>query len=261
MSELPIYCLNLEKDLTRRKFISNQATKLGINVKFINSYDGWKIPKSEKLSCCRAHPARQDDYINSEKDFIYLIINNSFNLFNSNLTKGEVGLAITTINLYRTLIETETSEWVMIIEDDVTFSSDFRAETQQIQNDLKELTDAGADFVYLNDSISSYGERPDLNIVDGRYLPVFKGCGFYGYLISKNGMRKLIEIFNPLIFPIDLQSISHFSNYDEYPEHRYREVNFIKSGLRINGYKYHKNLVKHLDTFTSTIHNTCPYHN
>lgn len=256
---LPVYCLNLEKFTDRKEHIQNQADKLGLNIEWVQCFDGWKIPKAEKFTCCKAHPNRTPDYINMNLEYIQLLINNKFYLFNSNLTKGEIGLAITTLVLFQKLLAEPNPGWALIIEDDITFANDFMAEYSQLQKDLPLLERNGADFVYLNDSIQSHPDHSNL-IIEDRYLPVKKGCGYYGYIVSPAGMRKLLDLFNPLIFPIDLQSISHLECYSAYPELRYREQNLIKPTIRLNGYKYHKNLVTHPNTFESTIHSFCPYH-
>lgn len=261
MNSIPIYCFNLKKFKDRKDHILNLAYKHNIKINIIEAFDGKLLPKSNKFSCCKSHNNRKIDYIHSDCEFNHVFLdhnnNKHFFLINSNITVGEYGLAMTTYNTYLDFIENNDSEWLIILEDDIDLCEDFNNELKNIENDLDILEKNNIDFVYLNDSIDLINCKDNIN---NKYYPVKKGCGFYGYMISKKGMKKLLNIFNPLIFPIDLQSISHFSSYIKYSQFQYREKNFLKQNCYINGLKYYKNLVYHNNIFKSNIHDYCAYH-
>jgi len=249
--KIPIICINLPQHVDRRQRMIDQAKRLGIELQFFNAVNGNNIPKNEKFTCCRSHPFRAS-YHHSEKDYVCLTVMNKLYLFNSNLTLGEVGLALSILVLYHQLIQNGT-KWAIILEDDVILDDDFAKELKIIEQDLKMLESIGAEFVYINDRTQS---DIKLGSVNSRYYRVKSGFGFDGYLVSIEGMKKLCNLFNPLFYPVDLQIVPHL----QVGQQRYRERNHIKPDAQLVGYKYHKNLVTHTNV-RSTIHGFCKIHN
>lgn len=250
---IPIYCINLPEHTGRKSVIEEQAQKLGLNITFFQSINGNKIPKAERFTCCRSHPYRAS-YHHPNKDYVNLMINNNFHLFNSNLLKGEVGLAITLLVLYHKLAS-ENVDWVIIIEDDVIFAENFPEHLQKIAADLPHLAENNVDIVFINDRMHRHQEAPVADNLLNRYFPVKGGFGFDGYLLSKSGMIKLIHLYNPLIYPVDLQVVPHLQRY----EPKYPEKNLVKPGFIVNGYKYYTNLIFHT-IGESSIARSCPEH-
>jgi len=251
---IPIYCVNMVKHADRKEAILNQAKKLNLDINFFNAIDGTLLPKSKKFTCCRSHPYR-GSYHHPDKEYVNLLIMKQFHLFNSNLTIGEVGLAVSLIILFKQLIK-ENVEWAIIIEDDVQFDPDFLEHLKILDADTIFLKQNNVDFVYLNDRTYCEFNAPAQDVLLEKYYPVKSGFGFDCYLISKTGMEKLCDLYNPLIYPVDLQIVPHLQKY----EPKYIERNYLKMNFVINGYKYHKNLAKHTDA-RSTIHGFCPHHN
>lgn len=254
-AKIPIYCINLEKHANRRFAIQSQIDKLhGQPVNFYKAIDGTTIPRASKFTCCRSHPYRAS-YHHPDKDYVNLNVNGNFFLFNSNLLQGEIGLALSLFTLYYKLIA-ENVQWAIIIEDDVIFADNFIQELKQITADIPYLDSKSVDIIFLNNRMHRHTESPAVNDnLLNRYYPVKGGFGFDGYLISKMGMLKLLHVYNPLFYPVDLQVVPHLQRYPP----RYQEMNLVKPGFTVNGYKYYTNLVFHTDG-ESSIARACPYH-
>ncbi len=227
-----------------------QAKPLKLNFNIATGVNGKITPKNELFVCCQYAAVDK-----SKKDFVKLIVNGKPHLFNMALTKGEVGLCLSLILILDNLIK-QGIKWAILLEDDITFSTDFVTELKQLENDIPTLDYHQVDLIYLNDRIHRT-KSEDGNLMK-RYYPVEKGFGLDGYLISQRGMKKMIDILNPLFHPVDVQLIPHLSSFREYSSYRFVEINPIKPNVTLNGYKYYKDLIT--NNYEKSVIHDCPNH-
>lgn len=211
-----VYCQHIGKCTWEGREEKPNAYVLNKEPQFVNSNPK---PASAKYSTYIINLARRADRWNK----IVNTINNKFNyerfdavdgsklvateqlhrLFDNNnyaMRKGIVGCALSHIQLYFNLINSE-QDYYIILEDDISFVDDYITKLTHLQNNLP----IDWDLIYI-----SYHARPrfNLDIIQNKVaLPTVTKFnsdeaiqlslgGTSGYLISKQGAKKLLQFIN-----------------------------------------------------------------
>ncbi len=128
----------------------------------------------------------------------------------------------------------------VIIEDDVTLTGPL-----PIEKLADELVDV--DIVFLNNRVvpdySLLSEIP-LDSLSSSLVPTWFGCGTDGYLVTRRGAQKLLELFECAVAPVDVQLMAHLE-----PEIREQDLDACRmlrrSNLRLHSKRIYPFLVEH----------------
>ena len=114
--------------------------------------------------------------------------------------KAVIGCALSHINLWKQLVEDESNDYYIVIEDDVSLASNF---SEKLNIAIKKFKES-ADFLYLG----AFSIK-DQNVYANK-LEMIKKEGdkcecTWGYIISKNACKKLLSYFkyNPIRQAVD----------------------------------------------------------
>jgi len=163
LSNIPIYVINLNRSVDRKKFMENQSKILNIKINFIEGIDG--------------------DNIQNLKNGSFMLDNKNINYSNniSTLNKYELGCFLSHI---KTLLNAyfNNLEYILILEDDVTMSlvSKWNVSIKDI------IKNAPKDW----EAISLYCVKK--RNTNEKYLKN-KFWGTPAILYNKNGIKKLFE--------------------------------------------------------------------
>jgi GR25 family glycosyltransferase involved in LPS biosynthesis len=115
--------------------------------------------------------------------------------------KAVIGCAFSHLNLWKKLVDDETCDYYIIIEDDVTLVDNF---SEKLNIALRKFKEIQADFLYLG-AFSIKEENVYVNKLDLIKRTGEKCECTWGYVISKNGCKKLLNYFkhNPIRQAID----------------------------------------------------------
>ncbi|HDS3819724.1 glycosyltransferase family 25 protein [Morganella morganii] len=172
------YVISLKEEISRRKNIKTQLDNLNIKFDFFDAIDLRNSNPAELNEKCK----------------------DNTNL-NRKLTSGEIGCALSHINIYRKTISNEEN-WSWIIEDDALLDNVSNSKINQI---ISLANKYNADIIILgysklspDDTTNFYIKEPVKRICkskDGYTLGVpWKNwtCGTVSYLINKNGAKKIL---------------------------------------------------------------------
>lgn len=171
-----IKIINLERRPDRRDEMIKKLKQQDItNFEFVKAVDGLKLTLTDEIK--------------------EMFQGNCF--FNR---KGVIGCALSHINLWKQLLNDETNDYYVIIEDDVTLAENF---SEKLNIAIKKFKES-ADFLYLG----AFSIK-DQNIYANK-LEIIKKEGekcecTWGYIINKNACKKLLNYFkyNPIRQAID----------------------------------------------------------
>lgn len=130
-----------------------------------------------------------------------------------NITWGEVGCALSHINIYKECIK-KNIKTAIILEDDALLSNDFVSKLESTFKNLEKIKEY--DMCYI--SRKPMDEKNDKNISSGIIKP---GYSYWlcGYIINLSGMNKIINSgFTNNIIPMDeiIPLLGDISPYNEY---------------------------------------------
>lgn len=188
MSEkIPIFIINLKQDSHKRKHMEKLCKQHNLNCQFIEAVYGKDLDEETLAK------------VYNKKE--------SIDLIGRELTKGELGCALSHISIYKHMVDKNIKQAV-IFEDDIQIEEDFSSIIQNINTlpDNWELILLG----YFNGPVKkeklvkSY-LRDRKKITDTHKLVRLKqtASGAHGYLINLKGARKLIEVLRTISLPID----------------------------------------------------------
>jgi GR25 family glycosyltransferase involved in LPS biosynthesis len=178
-----ILVVNLEKRHDRRNVVENLFNSLKFeNYTFFNAVDGKSIPLTLEIK----------------------------NLFNGNdfgSRKGVIGCALSHYNIWSNLIIDNDFDYYIVFEDDFTLTHNFLDNFNKCK-DFTEINKNVVDLLFLGyhsyENINSNISYSNIEFNDfNRNLYV---GGTFGYIITKNGARKMIEYIN-------LNGIKHGIDY------------------------------------------------
>jgi GR25 family glycosyltransferase involved in LPS biosynthesis len=160
-----IKIINLERRMDRKEEMTKKLKEQGItNYEFVKAVDGRDLT-----------PTNEIKEMFEGNCFFY--------------RKAVIGCALSHINLWKRLVEDETSEYYTIIEDDVSLASSF---SEKLNIAVRKFKEEQADFLYLG----AFSIK-DQNVYANK-LEIIKKEGdkcecTWGYIISKNGCKKMLN--------------------------------------------------------------------
>ena len=167
LSNIKIFCISLVDAKARRESILEMRKNLGLNLEIIDAIDGRKKSKTEMQSMTK-RPIRWN-CLNGHRDEMK--------------TPTEAACSLSHISVWERIIN-EKIERAIVIEDDVTSHQNA---TLNIAKD--------ADFVYLS-------PRANRNQNGEACAPIW---GSEAYYITNTCAAKLLEIYQELRMPVDIQ--------------------------------------------------------
>jgi GR25 family glycosyltransferase involved in LPS biosynthesis len=178
--DLPIFCINLKKDIIRKEFIQSQLRNK--NLTFIDAIYGKNIEES-KLNKLKH---------NSKKNHNH-----------ESLDTGEIGCLLSHIKVFSEALKSTNSEHIMVMEDDVNIITYYNKHSDKfildhIHNyDCIQLSIIIGNTLINSNIVDFTCKHPhflDWNEINGHS----RGGGFWStgcYIISRNAMSKLINKF------------------------------------------------------------------
>jgi len=184
------FIVNMDKDIIRFNKVKSECDKFNIKFERFKAYDGNLLTTKEK-----------NKYITK---FCKYFCSNSI-----------IGCGISHIKIYENIIKNNYSN-TLILEDDIYFTDNFH----QILNDALTELPNNYDILYLGSfglsNIKSYYDYNNLfkifnifknnTINNHQYNTIYKpeyALGTYGYIISYNGCKKILNIIKKLNYHID----------------------------------------------------------
>lgn len=176
-TEFKTFVINLQQYPNKKQFILDQLQKHNINnYEFINAIDGNTL---------------SDDYISTIYDD-----DACNNQIKRSMAKTEIGCVLSHLSIYKNIIENDI-EYALILEDDAVLSNTTKNFPDLLTNDMDILLlghqVGGVELLYPQFNISSYSVT---NIDHVTY-------GAYGYVITKSGASKMLQLFSKIQYPID----------------------------------------------------------
>ena len=186
--DIPIWCINLEKNTNRKQHIIDEFRKQNITFEFINAVDGCKI---DFLS---------PEYKSLFTDFGLNKIYSKVKEHGHDLTLGGAGLILTVKDVWNKITVP-----TLIFEDDVELCENFGLQLLNITAQLP--TDW--DIVYLG-----YYHNPKIQQINEHIWTANKVYGLYGYLIHPNYAKKILNNTFPCNYQIDTE-INRFNAHSK----------------------------------------------
>jgi GR25 family glycosyltransferase involved in LPS biosynthesis len=112
----------------------------------------------------------------------------------THLTPGAIGCAMSHRAIYQKIID-ENIENCLILEDDITFVDDFNKKIQKVEKYIKD-NKLEYDLFFLGYHPSSLRD-----FYTQKFLNIY---GLFGYIVNKNGAKKLLDLF-PITYQIDTE--------------------------------------------------------
>jgi glycosyl transferase family 25 len=186
---IPIFVINLKKDVDKRKHMEDLCKQHNLECQFVDAVYGKDL----------------------DNDAIVKIYNpdEALSFYKRELTRGEIGCALSHLNIYKIMIENQIKQ-AIIFEDDIHINNGFLSVIQSIDtfpNDW-ELILLGHLFkknsIYLR-----YKQQINSENYIMRFCDV--ALGTHAYLINLKGALKLVNHLNSIKQPID-----HFTGDEKY---------------------------------------------
>ncbi|MDM5263707.1 glycosyltransferase family 25 protein [Sulfurovum sp. XTW-4] len=198
--EIPIFIINLKKDKQKKENMQKYCEKNKLTPIFTEAIYG------DELS---------EDTISQvySKDL-------ALKYFGRELTKGEIGTALSHLEIYRQIIDQNIQE-ALILEDDVDFKinhQDLIDIVTKLPNDwecimLGHHTKRSRDI----DTLASFWNKIQINDKLKCVRFAEQPFGGYGYIINKDGVLKRLNDFKIIDRPIDHWDDKKLNLYGAYP--------------------------------------------
>ncbi|MWN05660.1 glycosyltransferase family 25 protein [Gilliamella sp. Pas-s95] len=170
--QMKIFIINLEKESKKREHIKKECEKLKLDFEIYNAIDGNTLSDS-------------------------FIQNTVYDYPNNLLTKGEIGCALSHLNIYKKIIQNNLP-YALILEDDAVldrklpdFLNSFKA-----KNTKKGIFLLTADFHYL--------VNKKFNLDSFEVFEVIRAVRANGYIITHDTAKKLIKFLFPIRYEADM---------------------------------------------------------
>ncbi len=177
MADIPMYCINLKRDTTRRALVQRQVEKMGLRrFEFIDAVDARQLEMDEvqrdgrydSTACLASHPR--------------------------DLTLNEIACSLSHAAAYARIVSAG-DPWALILEDDVLFRCGRIARLK-----WRDIPD-GVDMVFLNAFVKP---MPPRNRINGM---VYADTSYHGsaaaYLISLETAKRLLQSAIPVVHAAD----------------------------------------------------------
>jgi len=176
--ELPIKIVNLERRADRKEAMIRKLEANGIkHYEFVKAVDGKELTPSHEIF----EIFRDNDH---------------------NYSAGVVGCALSHINLWKSLLNDQSTDAYIILEDDVEITDSF---TSKISQTITEMKEKSVEYLLLGWN-STQQLNSDLLIKPHVIVPNINE-GTFGYVITKSACKKLLSYFkkNHIRHAIDKQ--------------------------------------------------------
>jgi len=181
-----IFIINLHESKDRRSYMEVLCQQHGLHPIFIKAVVGKSLTTSDIDSCSNHYRAE--------------------NLFGRKLLLGELGCALSHKKIYQKIIN-DNIPHALILEDDITISDNIHKAIDGIEECFVpwELVLLGhhKDITRGISSPISIWDKHDITSKFTLNRLASFGFGTYGYLISKEGARKLLDELDTIYQPID----------------------------------------------------------
>lgn len=170
------FIINLPQDIERREFLAKDMEKFNLNFSFVEAVDGRIIPTDEIAK-----------YYNSAK---------SIDLFNREMTPGEIGCALSHNKIYRKIVSESIASAVILEDDTCIVDSDIGA----LLSDLEKLYPAEIPVIVLLNFVERYVSNKDDIIINEKYTlhDSYRSISSASYFITKSAA----EILSKNLFPV-----------------------------------------------------------
>jgi glycosyltransferase involved in cell wall biosynthesis/GR25 family glycosyltransferase involved in LPS biosynthesis len=177
-----VFCISLPNDIRRPKFAASMA-KINQPFTWWDAVDGRGLSKEEMVT---RSPVPIEWEIDDDKDTLQRV--------------GEAALIASSIKLWQHA-QSQNLDQLVILEDD----------TELIKPLILEVPE-DADLVFFNNRSKRNTEGLTWGYV----------CGTDGYLVTRDGIEKLLAIFSSAYLPLDLQMIANTKSMRECGHHLFR---------------------------------------
>jgi GR25 family glycosyltransferase involved in LPS biosynthesis len=197
VNSLPIWVINLADKRDRWKSILKSISQSGLPLENVFRFDA--------INSTTISPGELKNIL-SPSAFNQLFSNLVYRTSHSQLTLGAVGCYLSHIELWKKLLNSDQSHF-LIFEDDTKLTSDFL----QTANHVLQRIPEDFDFLFLGSIVSPTSEvLSDSNVIKNKFVSLISVYGAHAYIISKKAVEKLLS----LSFPIDKQLDSFISDYN-----------------------------------------------
>jgi glycosyl transferase family 25 len=173
-----VFIISLESELERRHKIGLQCKEQSLFCEFINAVDGRKLPS--EIATTVTH------------DF-----------YNSKLTRGEIGCALSHLNIYSKMVSENISH-ALVLEDDAIFDGSLHDCLSGVDGIIRE----DKPEIFVLTARCSYNKHIKKTDFSGRnYFRITNGSGGYGYVINLAAAKLLLERNLPIKFEADRWTI------------------------------------------------------
>jgi glycosyl transferase family 25 len=234
-NDIPFFVINLAHDLERKQHTLKLSHELGLSFNFIDAVNG------KNLSQIQIDQVYDESLSVSE--------------FGRGLTLGELGCALSHLNIYKRMID-KNIEIAVILEDDIEISDNIH-QILDAKTNYPEVWDIlllGYHSENKNETISTSSFRGKHKITPSHSTVrlVEIAFGTHGYIISLGGAKKLIKILNKIIKPID-----HYTGTEFYVNMHALSSRVIRLNQPLKSLSNieHERKLKALDSNNHVIHN------
>ncbi len=237
MNDIKCFIINLEKDVEKKAQMLRVCEINGIEPTFIKAVYGKELEKS---------------YIDKVADQA-----KAKSILGRKLTEGEIGVALSQLSIYQDMIDNDI-ELALILEDDVNFSfgqEDLKSIAKQLPSDWEcIMLGHHTKRSRLIDTLPSVWHQKKISQTQRLVRFAEAPVGAYGYLINKNGARKMLVEYRVIYKPIDMWNDKKLNIYGVAPSMILVDDSFIGDSLLLReramvtitrtGYQKFKDLVQ-----------------
>ena len=186
--KIPIFIINLKKNIERKKHMEVLCAKYNFRPIFVDAVDGEKLTKEQRDKCYSK--------------------NKAISHLGRELSNSEIGCALSHISIYKRIIK-NNMEMAIILEDDVVFNENLlevlRLTYKYPSNwDLILLGHYSYQALPKNSSLqASFWQRHKLTNKHFVGRPAVHCWGTHGYIINVKGAKKLLSELKYIYLPID----------------------------------------------------------
>jgi glycosyl transferase family 25 len=168
------FIISLPKDRNRREYLGNQLQKLGVPFSIVNAVHGNSLSAEE---------------LNASYDR-----RKAVRLFNRELSKGEIGCALSHISIYKKMVA-ENIPYALVLEDDANILDEDLAATLA---KLAALHPAETPVAVLLNHVERYNANKKVQLDENRCVyEAYRGCCAHAYFITKAAAEILARQLYP----------------------------------------------------------------
>ena len=193
--QLKAIVISLKKSIDRREYIIKQCNQIGIEYEILEGIDGSTLPENIR-----------DEFVQARKN---AYAPKGLPPSKWEVTPGVVGCALSHINAYKKIVESNTDA-ALILEDDAILTDRLKT-LMENRIATKLLREGQVEIIQLAAVKSDYGYLPEIKLLDrvklapgltiGKAAKIIPGASCY--IISKSGAQKLLDNILPLRYESD----------------------------------------------------------